>query len=346
MCKNRFNFDFQVPHGCTQFKTRMSLLKQLKEPISFELDKFQDVFRSSVKSSVPLLDVIMRYILRSKGKQMRPMIVLYSSLLHGEINEKTYRSATLIELLHTATLVHDDVVDDSERRRGLFSINALWKNKIAVLVGDYLLSRGMLIALQSKDYQTLEIVSNSVKEMSEGELLQIEKARKLDIDEEVYYEVIRKKTASLMASCFALGAASVCNEEEIIHKMWDIGENLGMAFQIKDDIFDFEKSNIIGKPTGIDIKEKKMTLPLIHLLNNSSSSDKRRIIRKIKRQSTDKKTVDGIINEVRASGGIEYAREKMNDYKSKALTMLKEFPDNDARQALEKIVEYTITRKK
>ena len=324
----------------------MSVLKQLKDPISSELDKFQNVFRNSVKSSVPLLDVIMRYILRSKGKQMRPMIVLYSSRLLGEINEKTYRSATLIELLHTATLVHDDVVDESERRRGMFSINALWKNKIAVLVGDYLLSRGMLIALQSKDYQTLEIVSNSVKEMSEGELLQIEKARKLDIDEEVYYEVIRKKTASLLASCFALGAASVTDDDETIHKMWNIGENLGMAFQIKDDIFDFEKSSIIGKPTGIDIKEKKMTLPLIYLLNNSSSSDKRRIIRNIKRRSTDKKIVDGIISEVRNSGGIEYAREKMNEYKSKALKILSEFPDNDSRKALEKIVDYTITRKK
>ncbi len=253
----------------------MTVLKQLKQPISSELDQFQTFFRNSVKSSVPLLDVIMRYILRSKGKQMRPLIVLYSSKLLGEINEKTYRSATLIELLHTATLVHDDVVDDSERRRGMFSINALWKNKIAVLVGDYLLSRGMLVALQGKDYQTLEIVSDAVKEMSEGELLQIEKARKLDIDEKVYYEVIRKKTATLLAACFALGAASVSDNNDSIKKMWSIGENLGMAFQIKDDIFDFEKKSAIGKPTGIDIKEKKMTLPLIYLLNNSSASDKK-----------------------------------------------------------------------
>ncbi len=277
---------------------------------------------------------------------MRPLIVLYSSKLLGDINEKTYRSATLIELLHTATLVHDDVVDDSERRRGMFSINALWKNKIAVLVGDYLLSRGMLVALQGKDYQTLEIVSDAVKEMSEGELLQIEKARKLDIDEKVYYEVIRKKTATLLAACFALGAASVSDNNDSIKKMWSIGENLGMAFQIKDDIFDFEKKSAIGKPTGIDIKEKKMTLPLIYLLNNSSASDKKRIIRTIKKHSGNKKKVDGIIDEVRRSGGLQYAEEKMNEYKTIAMTSLGEMPDNDARKALEKIVDYTITRKK
>ncbi len=323
----------------------MSVLNQLKKPIEVELKEFQKVFRSSFKSSVPLLDVITRYILRSKGKQMRPLIVLYSSKLFGDINDKTYRSASLIELLHTATLVHDDVVDDSDRRRGMFSVNSLWKNKIAVLVGDYLLSRGLLVALRSKDYDTLEIVSDAVREMSEGELLQIEKARKLDINETIYYDVIRKKTASLLASCFAVGAASVTKDKSTVNKMWEIGENLGMAFQIKDDIFDFQKSSIIGKPTGIDIKEKKMTLPLIYLLNNSGFADKRRIIKAIKNHSSDNKYVNRIIEEVKASGGLRYAEEKMLEFKNKALSSLKDLPDNESRMALEKIVEYTISRK-
>jgi Geranylgeranyl pyrophosphate synthase len=234
----------------------------------------------------------MKYIFKSKGKQLRPIIVIYSAKLFGNVSDKTHRAAALIELLHTATLVHDDIVDDSDKRRGRFSINALWKNKIAVLVGDYLLSRGMLVALKAKDYDTLEIVSDAVKEMSEGELLQIEKARKLDIDESIYYEIIRKKTASLLASCFAVGAASASSSEDEVKQMWKIGEYLGMAFQIKDDIFDFEKTNIIGKPTGIDIKEKKMTLPLIYLINNSSPSGKRSIIRNIKKHSKDKKYTD------------------------------------------------------
>lgn len=324
----------------------MSVLNQIKNPINNELNEFQKVFRDSFKSNVPLLNVITRYILRSKGKQMRPMIVLYSSKLFGEINEKTYRSASLIELLHTATLVHDDVVDDSDRRRGMFSINALWKNKIAVLVGDFLLSRGMLLALKAKDFETLEIVSDAVKEMSEGELLQIEKARKLDINESVYYDVIRKKTASLLASCFAVGTASVTDDKDTIKKMWDIGENLGMAFQIKDDIFDFEQTNIIGKPTGIDIKEKKMTLPLIYLLNNTSNSEKKRIINSIKRHSSESKHVNRIITDVKNSGGLQYAEEKMLEFKKKAMDSLVTFPDNEARKALELIVDYTISRKK
>ena len=324
----------------------MSLLKELKKPIANELNEFQKVFRQSVKTSVPLIDVIMKYILKAKGKQIRPLIVLYSAKLFDGINESTYRSATLIELLHTATLVHDDVVDDSDRRRGRFSINALWKNKIAVLVGDYLLSRGMLTALQAKDYHTLEIVSEAVKEMSEGELLQIEKARKLDIDEAVYYEIIRKKTASLLASCFAVGAASAKQSELDVEKMWKIGENTGMAFQIKDDIFDFQKNSNIGKPTGIDIKEKKMTLPLIFLLNKSSLLEKRKIINVVKRYNTSKEKVAWLIDEVNNSGGIDYATEKMNEYKSKALALLKEFPKSESRDALEKIIEFSIDRKK
>lgn len=324
----------------------MSIIKELKKPISNELKEFQRIFRQSVKTSVPLLDVIMKYILKAKGKQIRPLIVLYSAALFDGINESTYRAATLIELLHTATLVHDDVVDDSDRRRGRFSINALWKNKIAVLVGDYLLSRGMLTALQAKDYHTLEIVSEAVKEMSEGELLQIEKARKLDIDELVYYDVIRKKTASLLASCFAAGASSSCNREEDIRKMWVIGENAGMAFQIKDDLLDYGKSSITGKPTGIDIKEKKMTLPLIYLLNNSSALKKRKIINIVNRHNTNKEKVNWIMNEVASSGGIIYATEKMTEFKNTSLKLLRKYPESSYRLALEQIIEFTIERKK
>ncbi len=326
--------------------TIMSLLKELKKPISSELKEFQKVFRQSVKTSVPLLDVIMNYILKAKGKQIRPLIVLYSAALFNGINDSTYRAATLIELLHTATLVHDDVVDDSDRRRGRFSINALWKNKIAVLVGDYLLSRGMLTALQAKDYHTLEIVSEAVKEMSEGELLQIEKARKLDIDETIYYDVIRKKTASLLASCFAAGASSSCEREEDIKKMWAIGENAGMAFQIKDDLLDYGKSSITGKPTGIDIKEKKMTLPLIYLLNQSTALKKRKIINIVKRHNTNREKVNWLMDEVVSMGGIQYASEKMAEFKAKALDLLREYPKSSYRLALEQIIEFTIERKK
>ncbi len=324
----------------------MTSLKDLKTPLSKELKEFQKIFRNSVKSSVPLLDIIMKYILKSKGKQVRPLIVLYSAALFNGINESTHRAATLIELLHTATLVHDDVVDDSDRRRGMFSINALWKNKIAVLVGDYLLSRGMLTALQAKDYNALEIVSEAVKEMSEGELLQIEKARKLDIDESVYFDVIRKKTASLMASCFAVGASSSTNNQEDIQKMWNIGEYAGIAFQIKDDLLDFEKSTITGKPSGSDVKEKKMTLPLIYLLSKSAPLKKRKIINTIKKHNTNSKKVNWMLNEISSVGGLVYAAEKMEEYSTKALNLLKEYPESTYRVALEQIIEFTISRKK
>ncbi len=324
----------------------MALLKELKKPLSKEIKEFQQIFNKSVKSSVPLLDIIMKYILKAKGKQVRPLIVLYSAALFNGINESTYRAATLIELLHTATLVHDDVVDDSDRRRGMFSINALWKNKIAVLVGDYLLSRGMLTALQAKDYHTLEIVSEAVKEMSEGELLQIEKARKLDIDESVYFEVIRKKTASLMASCFAAGASSSTNDQDDIKKMWEIGENAGIAFQIKDDILDFEKSSVTGKSSGADIKEQKMTLPLIYLLNQSTILKKRKIISIIKNNNTNSDKVNWIISEIASAGGLEYATQKMEEYRTKAINLLREFPESTFRVALEQIIEFTIDRKK
>lgn len=323
----------------------MSSLNEIKRPVTEELAAFQKVFRNAVKSKVPLLDVIMRYILKSKGKQMRPLVVIYSAKLFGEVNDSTYRAATLVELMHTATLVHDDVVDDSSQRRGRFSINALWRNKIAVLVGDYLLSRGLLVALEHKEYKTLEIVSKAVKQMSEGELLQIEKARKLDIKEDIYYEIIRKKTASLLASCFAAGAASSTTETEI-EKMRQIGEHAGMAFQIKDDLFDFVKGNSTGKPSGIDIKEKKMTLPLIYALNQVSVSEKRKMIQIVKRYNTDQKKVDWLIEKVVESGGIQYATEKMLDYKNRAIELLRDLPENQAREALEQLIEFSMERKK
>ncbi len=323
----------------------MSSLNKIKRPVTEELAAFQMVFRNAVKSKVPLLDVIMRYILKSKGKQMRPLVVIYSAKLFGEVNDSTYRAATLVELMHTATLVHDDVVDDSSQRRGRFSINALWRNKIAVLVGDYLLSRGLLVALEHKEYKTLEIVSKAVKQMSEGELLQIEKARKLDIKEDIYYEIIRKKTASLLASCFAAGAASSATETEI-EKMRQIGEHAGMAFQIKDDLFDFVKGNSTGKPSGIDIKEKKMTLPLIYALNQVSVSEKRKMIQIVKRYNTDQEKVDWLIEKVVESGGIQYATEKMLDYKNRAIELLRDLPENQAREALEQLIEFSIERKK
>lgn len=324
----------------------MNSLKDIQKPLQKELETFQKVFRGSVKSKVPLLDVIMRYILKSKGKQLRPLFVLYSADLLGEINDSTYRAATLIELMHTATLVHDDVVDDSFQRRGRFSINYLWKNKIAVLAGDYLLSRGMMVALENRDYHLLEIVSRAVKDMSEGELLQLEKARKLDISEEVYFEIIRKKTAALLASCFSTGAASVTNDQESIEKMREIGELAGMAFQIKDDLFDFDISNETGKPSGIDIKEKKMTLPLIHLLDNSSFIEKRKIINIVKRHNTNTEKVTWLIDRVKNKGGIAYASDKMEELKSKAINMLHEFPDNQARQALISLINYSTDRNK
>lgn len=323
----------------------MNSLSEIKRPVTEELAAFQKVFRNSVKSKVPLLDVIMRYILKAKGKQMRPLIVIYSAKLFNNVNESTFRAATLIELMHTATLVHDDVVDDSTQRRGRFSINALWKNKIAVLVGDYLLSRGLLVALENKEYKILDIVSRAVKEMSEGELLQIEKARKLDIKEDIYYEIIRKKTASLLASCFASGAASASGDADI-EKMRKIGELAGMAFQIKDDLFDFSKGNNTGKPSGIDIKEKKMTLPLIYTLNQVSKSDKRKMINIVKHYNTDHKKVNWLIELVVQSGGIQYATEKMLEFMNSAIDLLHEFPDNEARNSLEQLIEFTIEREK
>ncbi len=324
----------------------MQGLKEIKKPIDNHLKEFQKVFRKTARSKVYLLDIITKYILKSKGKQIRPLFVIYSAALFDNVSPSTYRAASLIELMHTATVVHDDVVDDSMQRRGRFSINALWKNKVAVLVGDYLLSRGLLLALENKDYQLLEIVSKAVKDMSEGELLQIEKARKLDIDEEVYYEIIRQKTASLLASCFAAGSASAEVDEAQVEKMHRIGELAGLAFQIKDDLFDFQKTSITGKPTGIDIKEKKMTLPLIYLLNNSSAAEKRKMINIVKRHNNDRKKVEWLMDKVNSSGGMKYAEHKMNSFKDEALSLLSEFPDNQARKALADLIEYSIVRKK
>lgn len=324
----------------------MQSLKEIKKPVSKELKAFQKLFKETVKSKVPLLDVIMRYILKGKGKQMRPLFVIYSAGLFNNINQSTHIAATLIELMHTATLVHDDVVDDSFQRRGRFSINYLWKNKVAVLAGDFLLSRGMLLALENKEVHLLEIVSGAVKDMSEGELLQLEKARRLDINEAVYYEIIRKKTASLLASCFSTGAASAINDEASIEKMRSIGEYAGMAFQIRDDLFDLQIDNQSGKPVGIDIKEKKMTLPLIYLLNQSAPKEKRKIINTIKRHKDDPEKVSWLIEQINQSGGIDYAMDKMNDYKNKAIELLLGFPENQSRGALINLIEYTIGRKK
>ncbi len=322
------------------------MLNEIKKPIDENIDIFEKKFKKSMQSSVPLLDIITRYIIKRKGKQIRPMFVFLSAKICGEINDSTYRAASLIELLHTATLVHDDVVDDSNERRGFFSINALWKNKIAVLVGDFLLSKGLLLAVENNDFELLKIVSNAVREMSEGELLQIEKARHLDINEDIYFEIIRKKTASLIASCCACGAASTNNNQAIINKMQQFGEYVGIAFQIKDDLFDYEKSRETGKPNGIDIKEQKMTLPLIYMLNNISYLEKRKAINIVKYHHKKSEKVAELIKKVNSSGGIEYARNKMTEYKDKALLLLSEMPDSEAKKAMEQLVVFTIERKK
>ena len=324
----------------------MSLLDKIKQPVRLEMEEFEGRFRSSMRSEVALLDKITHYIVKRKGKQMRPMFVFLTAKMLSDTNDQTYRAATLIELLHTATLVHDDVVDDANKRRGFFSINALWKNKVAVLVGDYLLSRGLLLAVKHKDFHLLEITSNAVREMSEGELLQMEKARKLDITEEVYFGIIRQKTASLIASCCAAGAASVSEDKEVIEQMRLFGETVGIAFQIRDDLFDYGSDANIGKPTGIDIKEKKMTLPLIYALNNSDRQEKRFIINTIKNYNTDDKRVGKVIEMVREKGGIEYTVNRMKEYQQKALNMLESYPNNEARNSLVDLVNFVIDRTK
>ncbi len=319
-------------------------LEQIKTPIAKEMGEFEVKFRASMKTNVFLLDRIMSYIVKRKGKQMRPMFVFLSAGTSGNISESTFRGASLIELLHTATLIHDDVIDDSNYRRGYFSVNALWKNKIAVIVGDFLLSRGLLLSIDNNEFELLRIVSKAVKEMSEGELLQIEKARRLDITEEIYYEIIRQKTASLIASCCAVGASSSGASPEVVVRMKEFGENVGMAFQIKDDLFDYGDDEI-GKPLGIDIKEKKMTLPLIYALSKSSWLEKRRIIGIIRNNSDKPKKVKEVIEFVKASGGIEYAKESMNRYHQRANDILIEMPDSEYKDSLKQLVQFTIDRK-
>jgi octaprenyl-diphosphate synthase len=322
----------------------MYTLQEIKAPIADDLRIFDKKFRDSFHTSVPLLDRITRYIVKRKGKQMRPILVMLSAKTIGDITESTYHAASFIELLHTASLVHDDVVDDSYERRGFFSINALWKNKIAVLVGDFLLARGLLLSVDNGEYELLRIVSDATREMSEGELLQIEKARGLNLDEEIYFEIIRKKTASLIAACCASGAKSAGANKETTGLFHLFGTYLGIAFQIKDDLFDYEKSNLTGKPNGIDLKEKKLTLPVIHMLNNLPAAERRKYMGIIRNHHDKHDKVNSLIEAVNQSGGIEYARKKMDEYKDKALDILAGFPESEARTALEKLVIYTTLR--
>jgi octaprenyl-diphosphate synthase len=318
-------------------------LEDIKAPIAGEMEDFELKFRASMKTRVLLLDKIMDYIVRRKGKQMRPMFVFLSAGTCGRIGEPTFRGASLIELLHTATLVHDDVVDEANYRRGFFSVNALWKNKVAVLVGDFLLSRGLILSVENRDFSLLRIVTDAVKEMSEGELLQIEKSRRLDITEDIYFDIIRQKTASLIASCCAVGASSSGADNDTVRRMWQFGEKIGMAFQIKDDLFDYGEMEI-GKPLGIDIKEKKMTLPLIYALSKSSWLERRGIIRIIRNDSDEPNKVREVIDYVKKSGGIEYAKETMNRFHQEALSILETFPDSLYKRSLAQLVQFTIER--
>ncbi len=320
-------------------------LEVVKQYIKAELIEYDAFFNQAMKSNVALLDKITNYIIKSKGKQMRPMFVFLSSKMYGETNSNSYTAASMVELLHTATLVHDDIVDESYQRRGFFSINALWKNKVAVLVGDYLLSQGLNIALESGQYKMLHIVNNAVKAMAEGELLQLEKARKLNIKEDVYFEIIRKKTAFLIASSCSMGAAANTQNDDEIEHMRKVGENIGMAFQIKDDLFDYGDRDV-GKPLGIDIKEKKMTLPLIYALNNASFFERRKIINIVKNESTNEAKVREVINFVKTGDGIKYTQEKMQEYKDNALLLIKDCPQNEATENLKKLVNYVMTREK
>ena len=325
----------------------MKIVSQIKLPIENEMELFEKKFSGAMSSKVSLLNRITHYVVNRKGKQMRPMFVFLIAKMNnnGEVNERTYRGASVIELIHTATLVHDDVVDDSNRRRGFFSINALWKNKIAVLVGDYLLSKGLLLSIDNDDFDLLKIISVAVREMSEGELLQIEKARSLDITEDVYFEIIRQKTATLIAACCATGAQSVNAPASEVEKSREFGELIGMAFQIKDDLFDYGDDKI-GKPTGIDIKEKKMTLPLIHAINKATSEEKRWLINSVKNHNKDRKRVKEVIAFVKEKGGLEYAIEQMKYYQGRALELLASYPESEYRSSLELMVNYVIDRKK
>ena len=325
----------------------MKIVEQIKQPIAFEMDLFEQKFLLSMSSKVALLNRITHYIVNRKGKQMRPMFVFLVAKMinNGEVSERTYRGASVIELIHTASLVHDDIVDDSNRRRGFFSINALWKNKIAVLIGDYLFAKGLLLSIDNNDFDLLKIISVAVREISEGELLQIEKARQLDVTEAIYYEIIRQKTATLIAACCSLGAASVKPDSKDVETMRKFGELIGMAFQIKDDLFDYSEEQI-GKPTGIDIKEQKMTLPLIHVLNNCSQKEKSWLINSIKNHNKNKTRVKEVIAFVKQQGGLEYAIMKMKQFQQEALLLFNQYPDSEFKSALVLMVNYVIERKK
>jgi len=319
-------------------------VEEIKRPINEEMKLFEQKFYESMQTKVPLLDKVTRFIVTTKGKQMRPMFVFLCAKLTGSVNEKTYRGASMIELIHTATLVHDDVVDESFKRRNFFSINALWKNKIAVLVGDFLLSKAVLLSTDHKDYDLLAVISRTIREMSEGELLQLEKARKLDITEDVYYEIIRQKTATLIAACCESGALSSGADETVAKKMMDFGTYTGMAFQIKDDLFDYLSSNVIGKPVGIDIKEQKMTLPLIYTLKTANEADRKYYFNTIKKYNNDQKRVKELINFVKSSGGLEYAIGVMKDFQQKAKNILNDFPESEAKTSLNLMLDYVIER--
>jgi octaprenyl-diphosphate synthase len=323
----------------------MSTINKIKSPIEQELKDFEPYFKKSLQSDIPLLSTILNFIYRSKGKQLRPIFVFLSAKLHGETNEFSQLAACSVELLHTATLVHDDVVDESYERRGTFSVNALWRNKLAVLVGDYILAKGLQLQLEHQKYNFLHLISRAVQDMAEGEILQMKKSRKLDINDEVYFEIIRKKTASLIATSMAIGAASVTNNGDIVEKMYRIGQDVGIAFQIKDDIFDYQAKGIIGKPTGNDIKEKKITLPLLYVLNNSESAERKRILSLIKHKNKNSAVVKELIELVTEKGGLEYAEQKMNEFKEKAINGLTEFEDCEARRSLIELMEYITTRK-
>lgn len=323
----------------------MLKLDEIKIPIAEQLNLFEGKFKQSMQSSVPLLDRITHYIVKRKGKQIRPMFVFFAAGTCGLINDATHRGAALVELLHTATLVHDDVVDNSNERRGFFSVNALWKNKVAVLVGDFLLAKGLTLSIKNNDFTLLKIVSEAMEQMSEGELLQMEKARRLDIDEAVYFEVIRKKTASLIASCCACGAASASSDASVVQQMHAFGEKVGIAFQIKDDLFDFGIDDV-GKPLGNDIKEKKLTLPLIYALKQTNKKEKRYFINLVKNHSDDPKKVQELIDFVKRSGGMEYATAKMMEYRDEAFKILESFPESEYRTGLQQLVQFTTERKK
>ncbi len=324
----------------------MSLLNEIRKPIHPEMQQFEKHFRESMKSNIPLINVITNYLLRRKGKQMRPMFVFLTAGLCGDITPSSYNAASLIELLHSASLIHDDVVDESYERRGFFSINALWKSKVSVLLGDYLLAKGLLLSVKEKEYELLRLVSDAVREMSEGELMQMQKSRKLNITKEEYFEIIRKKTATLIAACTACGAWSACQDNELTEKFRNFGEKVGMAFQIKDDLFDYQQKGFIGKPTGNDIKEKKFTLPLIHALEVCPEKERKHIIRTIRRHNNNARKVQEVIAFARSYKGLEYSEKQMLVYRDEAMDILAEMPDNQHKKSLQDLVNYVVERKK